>query len=183
MLKFNRHSLIFGLYLLVLVAIARNTGDSTDNNMRRLLRVHLVNEKEDQAHVCRPQRKLEVIAGIAGILLFPPVIGFLAPYIGVEASKIGLILALVYAIVAFNASLPIVFNNYSFMFLTVSGLALRAPGARPFVWMAVTGLGGALLIGGVIGIGKIVGPPPTPPLVLERGQIGSQPSQTSDYTH
>jgi hypothetical protein len=183
MLKFNRHSLIFGLYLLVLVAIAQYIGDYFELPLwpaYMCLIFFFVDQMDAKkaAHII-----VGGIAGIAGILLFPPVIGFLAPYIGVEASKIGLILALVYAIVAFNASLPIVFNNYSFMFLTVSGLALRAPGARPFVWMAVTGLGGGLLIGGVIGIGRIVGPPPTPPLVLERGQIGSQPSQTGDYTH
>jgi hypothetical protein len=164
MMKFNRHSLIFGLYLLVLVAIAQYLGDYFDLPIWPAYMCLIFFFVDDLDAKKAPHIVVGGIAGIAGILLFAPVIGFLAPYIGVEASKIGLILALVYAIVAFNASLPIVFNNYSFMFLTVSGLAPRAPGSSPYVWMAVTGLGGALLIGGAMGIGKLVGPPPTPPL-------------------
>lgn len=163
-MKFNRHSLIFGLYLLVLVAIAQYVGDYFELPIWPAY-MCLIFFFVDQADAKKaPHIIVGGIAAIAGILLFTPVIGFLDPYIGVEASKTGLILALVYAIVAFNASLPIVFNNYTFMFFTVSGLALRAPGASPFIWMAVTRLGGGLLIGGVMGIGKIVGPPPTPPL-------------------
>lgn len=164
MMKFNRHSLIFGLYLLVLLAIAQYAGDYFEFPIwpAYMCLIFFFVEQLDAKKA--PHIVVGGIAGIAGILLFAPVIGFLGPYVGVEVSKIGLILVLVYAIVAFNASLPIVFNNYSFMFLTVSGLAPRGPGANPYVWMAVAGLGGALLIAGVMGIAKLVGPPPTPPV-------------------
>lgn len=161
-MKFNPHSLVFGLYLLVLVAIAQYVADYFEFPIWPAYMCLIFFFVDQMDAKKAPHIIVGGIAGIAGILLFAPVIAFLAPYIGVEASKIGLILALVYAIVAFNASLPILFNNYTFMFLTVSGLAPRAPRANPFVWMVVTGLGGVLLIGGVMGIGKIVGPPPTP---------------------
>ena len=161
MIKFDRHSLIFGLYLLVLIAIAQYIADYFKFPMWPAYMCMIFFFVDQMDAKKTPHIVVGGIAGIAGILLFAPVIGFLAPYIGVEASKIALILALVYAIIAFNPTLPIVFNSYAFMFLTVSGVAFGAPGANPYQWMLVAGLGGALLIGGVIGIGKIVGPPPT----------------------
>jgi hypothetical protein len=164
MMRFNRHSLIFGLYLLVLVAIAQYVGDYFEIPIWPAFMCMIFFFVDHSDVKKAPHILVGGVAGIAGILLFAPVIGFLAPHIGVEASKIGLILALVYLIVAFNTSLPVVFNNYTFMFLTASGVALQTPGANPYVWMAVTGFGGALLIGGSMGIGKLVGPPPTPPL-------------------
>jgi hypothetical protein len=65
----------------------------------------------------------------------------------------------VYAIVAFGAMLPLLFNNFAFMYLTVTGVAVQAPDPNPYLWMAVTGIGGALLIAGVVGIDKLMSPP------------------------
>jgi hypothetical protein len=160
MIKFDRHSLIFGVYLLVLVAIAQYIADYFKFPIWPAYMCMIFFFVDQMNAKKAPHIVVGGIAGIAAILLFGPVIGFLAPYIGAEWSKIALILALVYAIVAFNLSLPLIFNSYAFMFLTVSGLALEVPGANPFQWMVVAGIGGALLIGGVVVIGKIVGPPP-----------------------
>jgi hypothetical protein len=44
------------------------------------------------------------------------------------------------------------------MYLTVTGIAVQAPEPNPYLWMAVTAVGGGLLIAGVIGIGKLMGP-------------------------
>jgi hypothetical protein len=161
MIKFDRHALIFGLYLLVLVAVAQYIADHFKFPLwpAYMCMIFFFVDHADPKKA--PHIVVGGIAGIAGILLFAPVIGFLAPYIGAEASKIALILALVYAIVALNPSLPIIFNSYAFMFLTVSGLALGTPEANPYKWMVVAGLGGAVLIAGVMAIGKIVGPAPT----------------------
>lgn len=87
--KFNRHRIVFGLYLLVLIAAA------------------------------------VLVAGV-------------------------------FAIVALGEMLPLLFNNYAFMYLTVAGIAVHAPEPNPYLWIAVTGIGGALLIAGVIGIGKLM---------------------------
>jgi hypothetical protein len=161
MLKFDRRRLIFGLYLLVLVGIA----EIVTHRYRLpawpafLAMIFFFVEHVNPRHA--PQILIGAVAGIGSVLLFPPFIGWVAPLLGVEAAKILLILVLVYAIVAFGEMLPLVFNNYAFVFLTVSGLALKAPAPDPFLWMAVAAGGGALLIGGIILIGKIMGPTAT----------------------
>ena len=94
--------------------------------------------------------------GIALILTARPIIGALTPLLGVELARLAFILALVYAIVAFGEMLPMFFNNYAFMYLTVTGIAVTQAGANPFVWMAVTLVGGAALIAGVVGILKLM---------------------------
>jgi hypothetical protein len=66
------------------------------------------------------------------------------------------VLLLVYAIVAFGEMVPLLFNNYAFLYLTVTGLAVTQPNPNPFLWMAMAAVGGALLIGGVMGIGKLM---------------------------
>src|SRR5580658_4034702 len=163
MIKFDRHSLIFGVYLIVLVAIAQYIADFFKFPIwpGYMCTIFFFVDQLDVKKA--PHIVVGGVAGIAGILLFVPVIGFLAPHIGAEAAKILLICALVYAIVAFNLTLPIVFNSYAFMFLTVSGVALSEPNANPYEWMAVAALAGSLLILGVVGIGKIVGPAPSAP--------------------
>jgi hypothetical protein len=45
------------------------------------------------------------------------------------------------------------------MYLTVTGLAVQLPQPNPYLWMAVAGVGGGLLIAGVVGIGKLMAPP------------------------
>ena len=83
----------------------------------------------------------------------------LAPLIGVEYATLAYILGVVYAIVAFGEMVPLLFNNFAFMYLTVTGIAVLLPEPNPYLWMAITGIGGALLIAGVIGIGKLMSLP------------------------
>ena len=66
------------------------------------------------------------------------------------------ILGIVYAIVAFGEMAPMFFNNYAFMYLTVTGLAMHLPEPSPYLWMAMAGIGGGALIAGVVGIGKLM---------------------------
>ncbi|MGH7439993.1 MAG: hypothetical protein ACRENE_30250, partial [Polyangiaceae bacterium] len=68
------------------------------------------------------------------------------------------ILVLVYAIVAFGEMVPLVFNNYAFMYLTITGVAVQLPAPKPLLWIAITVVGGALLIGSVMGIGRLMAP-------------------------
>jgi hypothetical protein len=45
------------------------------------------------------------------------------------------------------------------MYLTVTGIAAQLPDPNPYLWMAITGIGGALLIAGVVGLGKLMSRP------------------------
>jgi hypothetical protein len=96
------------------------------------------------------------VFGIACILLAKPAVGALAPLVGIQMATLAYILGIVYAIVAFGEMAPMFFNNYAFMYLTVTGLAMHLPQPSPPLWMAVAGIGGGALIAGVVGIGKLM---------------------------
>jgi hypothetical protein len=54
--------------------------------------------------------------------------------------------------------LPVLFNNYTFMFYLIAGLAATVPdpAPNPWLWMGITVIGGGASILGVVGIGKIM---------------------------
>ena len=112
------------------------------------------------------------LVGMALVLCAAPFIGAVAPLVGgPELANLLFIVLVVYSIVAFGEIVPMVFNNYAFMFLTVSAAVAKAtmPNKAPELlqWMAVELVGGSLLIAGVVLIGKIMAatgaaPAPTP---------------------
>lgn len=157
-MKFDKQRLIFGLYLLVLIAAAEVVMGHLKlpawpafMAMIFFFEAHM--DVKKVAHIL-----VGGAFGIGLILLFKPVIGALAPALGVELATLALVLALVYAIVAFGEMLPVLFNNYAFMYLTVTGIAVLQPNPNPFVWMGMTLIGGAALIAGVVGILKLMAP-------------------------
>src|ERR1700733_14111692 len=99
--------------------------------------------------------------GIGLVMLAPIVIGLLAHVIGTEWGRLIYILAAVYAIFAFGEMIPLVLNNYTFMFFTVAGLALATPNPDPPLWLLMEAAGGGLLIGATIVVGRIIGSPST----------------------
>jgi hypothetical protein len=84
-----------------------------------------------------------------------------------ELGRLAFILGLVFLIILLGETLPMLFNNYAFMSLTVTGLAVQLPNPNPLLWMAIALVGGGLLVAGVIGILKLMAPsaaaaPPAP---------------------
>ena len=150
--KFNRQRLLFGLYLLVLIAVAELAAGYLRVPAWPAFMAMIFFFVEHMNPKKAPDILVGGIAGIACILLAGPIIGALAPLTGFEIARLVYILGIVYAIVAFGEMLPLVFNNYAFMYLTVTGLAMHLPEPQPLLWMAVAGLGGGLLIAGVLGI-------------------------------
>jgi hypothetical protein len=155
-MKFDRQRLIFGLYLLVLIVVA----EVIMGHLKLpawpafMAMIFFFVEHMD------PKKALPIlvggVAGIAAILLATPMVTGLAPLVGVELARLLYIVTIVYAIVAFGEMVPMVFNNYMFMYLTVTALAVQLPNPNPFLWMGITALIGGSLIGGVIGIGKLM---------------------------
>jgi hypothetical protein len=157
MAKMDRQRLVFGLYLLVLIAAFEiATGHLHLPAWPAFLAMIFFFVEHMDAKKA-PHILVGGVAGIACILLAKPIIGLLAPLVGLELGRLAFILLLVYAIVAFGEMLPMVFNNYAFMYLTVTGVAVQLPNPNPFLWMAIALVGGAFLIGGVIAIGKLMG--------------------------
>lgn len=155
--KFDRQRMIFGLYLLVLIAIAEViVGHFKVPAWPAFLAMIFFFVE----HMDIKKARHIVVGGTFGIgllLLAKPIIGALAPTLGVDLARLAFILGLVYAIVAFGEMLPMLFNNYAFMSLTVAGVAAEAPNPNPILWMGMSAVGGAALIAGVVLIGKLMG--------------------------
>lgn len=164
-MKPNKQRLIFGLYLLVLIAVAEIAFGKLGVPPwpAFIAMIFFFEAHMDVKKV--PQILVGGAFGIGLILTAKPFIGALAPVLGAELARLAFILVLVYAIVALGEMLPLLFNNYAFMYLTVTGIAVTQAGANPFVWMGVTVLGGAVLIAGVVGIGKLMTPAAAKPQI------------------
>jgi hypothetical protein len=153
---FNRQRLIFGLYLLVLIAGAELIAGHFKLPAWPAFMAMIFFFVEHMDVKKAPHILVGGVFGIACILLAKPVVGALAPMLGVEMATLAYILGIVYAIVAFGEMAPMFFNNYAFMYLTVTGLAMHLPQPNPYLWMAVAGIGGGALIAGVVGIVKLM---------------------------
>jgi hypothetical protein len=156
MASFNRQRLIFGLYLLVLIAVAELVLHHFELPAWPAFMAMIFFFVEEMNPKKVPHILIGGVFGIACILLATPVIGALAPLVGFDLARLAYILGIVYAIVAFGEMAPMFFNNFAFMYLTVTGLAVALPQSNPYLWMAVTALGGGFLIAGVIGIVKLM---------------------------
>ncbi|MBU4055051.1 MAG: hypothetical protein KKA41_11835 [Proteobacteria bacterium] len=102
-----------------------------------------------------------IVGGLFGILcliLTGLFIKALAPVLGLMTARLAFICLVVYAIVVFGEMLPMVFNNYAFMFFLISGLAATVPNPapNPYLWMGIELVGGTIIILGVMGIGKLM---------------------------
>jgi hypothetical protein len=157
MVKFDRQRLIFGLYLLVLIVIFEFVCGALKIKSwpGYIAMIFFFVENMDT------KKASHIVAGgvfgIGLILLARPIIGALAPLMGVELASLAFVLVLVYAIVAFGEMVPMLFNNYAFMYLTVTGVAItQTPTPNPLILMATAALGGSALIAGVLGIVKLM---------------------------
>lgn len=110
------------------------------------------------------------LLGILSIVLIKAFVTIAAPALGVNFAKLIFILAFIYAIVALGDSLPMLFNNYAFMFFLVSGVAAQISDVKPnpFLWIAIELFMGSLLVAGVLGILKLMG------LILAPQQTGQE---------
>jgi hypothetical protein len=158
-MKFNRRRLILGLYVLALITITELVTGHLELPAWPAFVAWILFFGEHMNSKRAPHILIGAAAGIGLVMLAPIVIGVLAHVVGGEWGRLIYILAAVYAIFAFGEMIPLVLNNYTFMFFTVAGLALATPNPDPQLWLLMEVAGGGLLIGATIVVGRIIGPP------------------------
>lgn len=157
--KLRKERLIFGVYLILLIIAIELV---LHHFHLPTWPVFLVMIFFFEAHMDKgraPHLLLGALVGIACYVLTVQFVELLGPIIGVSTARLIFICLAVYSIVAFGEILPMVFNNYAFMFFLVSGLAAQVSVAdpTPLLWMLMALIGGMTVIGGILGIGKIMG--------------------------
>jgi hypothetical protein len=158
-MKFNRRRLILGLYVLALIVITELVTGHLGLPAWPAFVAWVLFFGEHMNPKRTPHILIGGAAGIGLVMLAPIVIGLLAHLIGAEYGRLIYILAAVYAIFALGEMIPLVLNNYTFMFFTVAGLALAAPHPNPQLWLLMEAVGGGLLIGATIVVGRMIGAP------------------------
>jgi hypothetical protein len=158
-MRFNRRRLILGLYVLGLLVITELLGIHLKLPVWPAYVAWVLFFGEHMNPRSAPSILIGAAVGIGLVMLAPFIIGPLARLIGVEWGRLIYILAAVYAIFAFGEMIPLVLNHHTFMFFTVAGLALTAPNPNPGIWLIVQVVGGGLLIGATIVIGRIIETP------------------------
>ncbi len=166
-MKFNRHRLILGLYVLALIVITELLTEHLKLPAWPAFVAWVLFFGEHMNAQRAPHILVGSAVGIVLLLVAPAAIGWLAQALGAEWGRIAYILAAVYAIFAFGEMIPLVLNNFTFMFFTVGGLALATPNPNPYVWLGMEAVGGGLLIGATIIVGKIIGAPAAPRAAVE----------------
>jgi hypothetical protein len=154
--KLDPQRLIFGVYLVILIVAAELAFNHLALPAWPAFMVMIFFFMEHMNPKKIPHILIGGLCGIACILGAKFFITALAPSLGVEGATLLFIVIVVYAIVAFGEIVPQVFNNYAFMYLTVSGIAAKLPDPNPLQWMAVELVGGVALLAGVGGIGKLM---------------------------
>ncbi len=156
-MKFNRRRLILGLYVLALIVITELVTGHLGVPAWPAFVAWVLFFGDHMNPKRAPHILIGGAAGIGLVMLAPIVIGLLAHLIGAEWGRLIYILAGVYAIFAFGELMPLILNNFTFMFLTVAGLALAAPNPNPQLWLLMEAAGGGLLIGATIVVIRIIG--------------------------
>jgi len=158
-MKFNRHRLILGLYVLALIVVTELVTGHLELPAWPAFVTWVLFFGEHMNPRRAPHVLIGAAVGIGFVMLAPLVIGSLAHLIGAEWGRLIYILAAVYAIFAFGEMLPLALNHCTFMLFTVAGLALAAPHPNPPLWLLMEAAGGGLLIGATIVVCRIIGVP------------------------
>jgi hypothetical protein len=157
MANLSKDRLIFGLLLIVLIAL----GEIVLAHFKLATwPAFMVMIFFFEAHMDTKKAASILVGGffgIANLIIIKIFLEAAAPSLGLELAKLVYILVFVYLIVALGEVVPILFNNYTFMFFLVSGVAALTPAPNVLQWMGVEVVGGALFIAGILCIMKIMG--------------------------
>lgn len=158
MAKLDKNRLIFGAMLLVLITITEIVLHALQVPGWPVLFVMLFFFLVHMDKKAAPNIIIGALVGIGCFVIAKPVIRAIYPITGLEMGRLLFILVIVAAIILFKEIVPMVFNDYTFAYLLISGLAAKipSPSPNPYIWMAVTLVGGTLFIFAILGMRKIV---------------------------
>jgi hypothetical protein len=157
MAKLSKDRLVFGVFLIIVIALGEITMGILDYPAWPAFMVMIFFFEAHMDTKKAPTILAGGLFGIAQIILIKIFLGFAGASMGMDMAKLTYVLIFVYLIVALGEIVPIIFNNYAFMFFLVSGVAVKAPEPNVYVWMGVELIGGAIFIAAILGIVKILG--------------------------
>jgi len=157
MAKLSKDRLIFGVLLIVLIALAEIILAHFKLSTWPAFMVMIFFFEAHMDMKKAPNILIGGLFGIANLIIIKIFIEAAGPSLGVELAKLIYVLVFVYAIVAFGEVIAVLFNNYTFMYFLVAALAAKTPEPNIFEWMGVEVVGGALFIAGILVIMKIMG--------------------------
>jgi hypothetical protein len=159
MAKLSKERLIFGVPLIIVVALGMiilgKLGFPNDTWPAFMVMIFFFEAHMDIKKA--PHILVGGLFGIANIILIKIFLGAAAASMGLELAMLVYVVVFVYLIVALGEVVPVIFNNYAFMYFLVAGVAAKGPAPNVFVWMGVEVIGGAIFIAAILGIMKIMG--------------------------
>ena len=157
MAKFDRNRLMFGAMLLAAIAVGEIVLHELHLPAWPVFFIMVFFFLAHMDKKVAPNIIIGALAGIGCMVMARPIVTAIAPFTGAAMGRLIYILTIVAAIILFREMVPMVFNDYFFAYFLVSGLAAKASfPPRPYTWMAVTLVGGTLLICAVLGMRKLV---------------------------
>lgn len=162
MAKFDKSRLTFGFFLLILVVAFSLFFEHfhLPSWPAFMVMIFFI-----EAHMDIKKAPSIIVGGILGLVSIIAVHIFAtvtAGFLSEHAAVLVYVCIFIYAIVAFGEMLPVVFNNYAFMFFLVAGVAAEAAKAagvkpNPTLWISIEVILGGAIIAGVVGILKLLG--------------------------
>jgi hypothetical protein len=157
MAKLSKDRLVFGVFLIIVVALGEIILGKLGLPSWPAFMVMIFFFEAHMDMKKAPNILVGGLFGIANLIIIKIFLEATAPSLGLELAKLIYVLVFVYAIVALGEVVPVLFNNYTFMYFLVAAVAAKAPNPNVFSWMGVEVVGGAIFIAAILGIMKILG--------------------------
>ena len=157
MAKLSKDRLIFGIPLIIVVALGEIISGKLGFPAWPAFMVMIFFFEAHMDMKKAPNILVGGLFGIANIILIKMFLGATSASMGLELAMLVYIVVFVYLIVALGEVVPVIFNNYAFMYFLVAAVAAKGPAPDVFAWMGVEVVGGAIFIAAILGIMKILG--------------------------
>ncbi|HUN56305.1 MAG TPA: hypothetical protein VMU29_14225 [Smithella sp.] len=156
MAKLDKNRLIFGIMLIIVIAIAEIIGGAAKLPLWApfMVMIFFFVVHEDKTKI--PHIVIGGLFGMVNLIIIKFFLGLTAPSLGLDLARLIYILIFVYAIVALGEIIPVVFNAFAFMFFLVTAVAAKTPDFNIYTNMAMEIVLGLIFVYAILGMQKIV---------------------------